>query len=146
MTTQEERKILLSSSDNTEDEDECNATSLTNSKSDLPSPNDVRVIVIKDKKSRAMNRYSMPDDHLNLSMCACCMFCPIGVCAVMQSYQVQEYFEMGLLDKSRETSQNTLRLAKKGISIGCIIISCIMAFLLTIALILTALFKPNEYY
>ena len=51
MTTQEERKILLSSSDNTEDEDECNATSLTNSKSDLPSPNDVRVIVIKDVRT-----------------------------------------------------------------------------------------------
>ena len=108
-----------------------------------------------------MNRCSMPDDHITLSLCACCMFCPIGVCAVMQSHQVatvcyfvlltdhfkvQEYFEMGLLDKSRETSQNTLRLAKKGISIGCIIISCIIAFLLTIALILTVLFKPNDYY
>lgn len=53
---------------------------------------------------------------------------------------------MGDLDKSRETSQQTLKLAKKAISIGCIIISCIVAFLLTIALIVTALFKPNDYY
>ena len=53
MTSQEEKKILLPSSDDesfTEDED-FNATSMRNSKRDLPSPNDVRVIVIKDVRT-----------------------------------------------------------------------------------------------
>ena len=53
-------------------------------------------------------------------------------------------FEEGDLYKSRQRSREAKQLAKQAISIGCILLTCVFAFLLTISLIIIAFMKPHK--
>jgi hypothetical protein len=95
---------------------------------------------------KAVNDCIIPDHHINLSLIGCVLFFPIGICAVMKSLKIQDHYDRGELMKAKEISRQTETLAKRAITIGCLLILCVFLFIASISLIVVALFKPKDYY
>ncbi|XP_004207566.2 uncharacterized protein LOC100197460 [Hydra vulgaris] len=105
---------------------------INNSNNIVNQPQNSNVININVNQSTKEKTVlvEIPPSHMRLAICSClCCFWPIGLFAIMKSYEVDSAFAAGDYSRAQQASISARKYARIAIAVGCFVI-CVIAIIM----------------